>query len=294
MKVVLVSAADATFWPYLSGMLASIEAGVKRDGIEVGILDLGLSTVELARLERFGAVVVRPAWDYDLTHFSIPAKETFKAMTARPHLPRYFPGYDVYVWIDADAWVQDWGAIPVLITGASEGQFAAVAESHDAYKKRDDWIKTAPNTWVIYYQYVRKSLGTDVASQIMKHATLNSGVFAAQADAPHWSCWDACLNGALKRLDRPFKFVEQLALNVVAYHERLEVHWLPSKYNWVCHKALPMLSPTKGKLIDPSPPHDELGIIHLVGRSKRQSEFDIRDADGRIHSCTLRHPCLGE
>jgi hypothetical protein len=137
-------------------------------------------------------------------------------------------------------------------------------------------------------------VGAEVARHIVKHATLNSGVFAATANAPHWSCWATWLGGALKRLDKPFYFVEQLALNVVAYHERLALHWLPSKHNWVCHKALPMLSATTGKLIDPLPPHEELGVIHLVGEAKRKSEFAIRDLDGRVHSCNLRHPCLSD
>lgn len=284
MKIILVSAADTKFWPFLSGMLASIEEGAKTNNIEVGILDLGLVGIELSRLVRFGAMIVRPKWDYELTHFVEPAKEVFKAMTARPHLRHYFPGYDLYIWIDADAWLQNWDPIVALIDGAIKNHFAVVAENHQAYQKK--------RALASYYLRVRTLFGPAVANSLTKEAGVNSGVFAAATNAPHWLSWHQYLKTALERSNTPFYYVEQLALNAVMYHEKLPVHWLPPKYNWVCQKALPMLSPTTGKLVDPCPPHDELGIIHLVGGVKKHAEFRIHDLNGGAHTCTLRHAAL--
>ena len=57
-----------------------------------------------------------------------------RAVTVRPFLPRYLPGYNIYVWIDADAWVQEEFAVARLVDGAAQGALAAVSHTHDAYR----------------------------------------------------------------------------------------------------------------------------------------------------------------
>ena len=132
-KTIIVSGADAGYWPLLSGLLNSIESSAQREGVFVGVLDFGLLPEHLERLRQFGAIVVSPGWDYSLAHFRTPATATFKAMTSRPHLPRYFPGYELYVWLDADCWVQDWEAIRLLAVSARQWAFAIVPEVHRCY-----------------------------------------------------------------------------------------------------------------------------------------------------------------
>jgi hypothetical protein len=46
------------------------------------------------------------------------------ALTSR----KYFPGYEVYFHIDADAWVQDWAAVELYIAGARKGVMAVSPE----------------------------------------------------------------------------------------------------------------------------------------------------------------------
>ena len=43
------------------------------------------------------------------------SKDGYKALTARPFLPRYFPGFDLYLWIDGDCWVQQGDAIALFL-----------------------------------------------------------------------------------------------------------------------------------------------------------------------------------
>ena len=57
----------------------------------------------------------------------------FKAMTARPHLPRYFPDHDPIVWIDADCWIQDWRAVAMLKLAAADFGLDIVPEIGRSY-----------------------------------------------------------------------------------------------------------------------------------------------------------------
>src|SRR5215470_17824863 len=110
MKSIICSAADAGYWHLLSGMLNSIENTAKNDGFTFGILDLGLADEQRLRISQFGAALVTPDWDYPISHFQKAPAPVYRAQTARPHLRKYFPGFDLYIWLDADCWVQDWQA----------------------------------------------------------------------------------------------------------------------------------------------------------------------------------------
>ena len=79
MNTIIISGADAAYWPLLSGLLHSIEQGPRREGIAVGILDLGLAPEHRDRLRSYGAIVVEPGWDYPVAHFSKPAPPAFRA-----------------------------------------------------------------------------------------------------------------------------------------------------------------------------------------------------------------------
>ena len=292
MRIIIVSAADAAFLPPLSEMLSSIEAGVKREGISVGILDLGLSRANIERLSRYGATIVSPGWDYSLNHFAIPANDGFKAMTARPHLPQHFPGYDLYVWLDADCWVQDWNSVLTLIGAGKNSQFAIIPEEHPGYAPHSEWKNARPDAWMLYYKNVRTCFGANAARDLLQRVTLNSGVFSATADAPHWSAWSRHLGAALKQLDHAFYYVEQLAIANAIFADNLAVELLPAKHNWACHRRLPLIAEDERRFIEPTPPYDDLGIIHLVGAVKHQKEFELRDLRGTIHVSTLRHSPL--
>ena len=133
MKSIICSASDSKYWPLLSGMLNSVEKPAKQDGFSFGILDVGLTQEQKSRLDLFGAVTVSPEWDYKMDHLAEQPPSHLRAMAARPHLPKYFPGYDLYIWLDADCWVQDWSAVVLLAQCALSNKFAIVPEIDRSY-----------------------------------------------------------------------------------------------------------------------------------------------------------------
>jgi hypothetical protein len=287
MKAIIVSGADAAYWPLLSGMLHSVEPGARKEGMAVGVLDLGLADEQRDRLRSYGALLVDPEWDYSTAHFRQPPPSTFRAMTARPHLPRHFPGYDLYIWLDADCWVQDWQAVALLAGAASQKKFAIIPEVHRSYCS---FFHFGPYLkWV--HDCYRLCYSGDTANALVNFPLLNSGVFAATSDAPQWSQWQRHLGEIIKRQDEHFFFAEQTALNGAIREGKLAMALLPAHCNWMCNRAMPGFDPTGNIFIEPEPPHIALGIIHLAAVVKT-GEWPVLDRAGKTHVKALTHPML--
>jgi lipopolysaccharide biosynthesis glycosyltransferase len=287
-KAIIVSAADSGYWPYLSGLLNSIDRRHRAGRVTVGILDLGLSLDQRRCLEDYGALVQVPDWDYDVTGFDRVPAPTFRAMTARPHLPRYFPGFDCHVWIDADCWVQDWHAVKTLISEAGRHDLVIVPEIDRSYTA---FLANGGTFFDWSYSCLSKCYDETLAKHLAYYPPLNCGVFAAKSKSSIWPAWAEQLGHVLARIATPFFFAEQTALNVVARQDNIDVVLLPARYNWMCNRAMPMLSADGKALVDPNPPHDPLGIIHLAAGT-RDGIWPIADMAGRTHHRSLAFPQL--
>jgi hypothetical protein len=287
-KTIVISAADQAYWPLLSGLLHSIDKRRRATGMAVGILDLGLGDEALDRLRRYGASVIRPDWDYDLSGFATKPQPVFKAMTARPFLPRYFGGHDVYAWIDADCWVQDWQAVRLICGAAQDWGFSIVPEMDRSYtallhdgRTFADWARSC---------FV-KCFGEEEGNLLARHPLLNCGVFAARSDTPLWALWAKCTGDLLARLREPFFFVEQTALNACIRNHDAPVALLPARCNWMCSRAFPLVATDGKSLLEPYPPHEPIGIVHLAAETKR-GVWPLVDARGRPQPRTLTFPML--
>lgn len=287
-KAILISAADQAYWPLLSGLLHSIDRRRRAAGTAVGILDLGLAAEPLDRLRRYGASVVRPDWDYDVSVFAAKPPRFYRAMTARPFLPRYFAGYDLYVWIDADCWVQDWGALKLLCDAAADWGFSIVPDMDRSYtpflhdgRTFADWARSC----------LVQCFGDTEGSRLTQYQLLNCGVFAATNDTPVWAAWQKTLAEVLARLKEPFFFAEQCALNACIRTSELAVALLPARCNWLCSRSFPLVSADGKWLLEPYPPHERLGVIHLAAETKR-GVWPLVDAHGRPQPRALTFPTL--
>jgi hypothetical protein len=287
-KIIIISAANQAYWPLLSGLLHSIDKRRRSAGVAVGVLDLGLTGEQIERLRRYGADVVSPEWDYDLSGFAKEPPAFFKAMTARPHLPRYFAGYDLYVWIDADCWVQDWHVVRLLCTSAEERGFSIVPELDRSYtpfllddRTFFDWARSCFVT----------CFGEEEAGRLAPYPLLNCGVFAATRDTPLWSLWAGRMGDVLTRIQEAFFFAEQTALNACIRNGNAPAALLPARCNWICSRALPLIAADGKSLVEPCPPFDPLGIVHLAAETKN-GIWPLLDLDGRTHHRTLTFPML--
>lgn len=271
-QTVVCTAADAGYFPLLQDFVTALRQRGQAVPHVLAVLDLGLTAEQAAWLIERGARLVEPGWDVD---FPTRAEQPlhFRSQIARAFLPQHCPGFETYIWLDADTWLQDGALLEWLVQAAAGGKMAVVEEYHPAYKKAHDQKELSEKAFLIERYY-----GADDAKAYGLTASLNSGVFALRADAPHWAVWGQEIAALLQRAVT--RFVDQLALERVIHAHKLPACYLPARANWLVSQAIPALCPQRGKLVDPLPPHDPLWLLHLALGSKDLT-LEIPVLDGR-------------
>lgn len=283
-KVIIVSAANDAYFSLLQGLVESLEAVYRGGDLALGIFDLGLTPDQTSWLKERRAAVIRPDWDIDFPgRDRIP--EHYKAMTARPYLPHYFPGHEIYLWLDADTWVQDGSVLEWFVRAAEAGNLAIVPEMDRGYFTS----YKAPRLWGQNQKAFAWSYGLSVGYRLGRNPILNVGAFALSGDAPHWLAWANAHRDALNRrawrrsinADNFWFFLsEQTALNKVVFGDRLAATFLPALANWFCAKGAPWWDPKRNLLVEPHMPHHPLGIVHLAGKIAKDRAWTLSTTDG--------------
>jgi hypothetical protein len=255
---IIVSGADARYFDLLAGQVRSIRAKPAGATMALGVLDVGLEPAQRDWLAAQGVKLVAPGWD-----LGFPGRAETplfrQAQYGRPFLPRHFPGHDLYMWLDADAWVQDWAAIELFFRAAATGSLAIVPELDRSYRNFFE-------AWEEFHGVIRAgyaaAFGEAMADRLVRHPLLNNGAFALAADAPHWQDWADTLSGALQRSRN--ELIDMTTLNHVIYVQGLPAHFLPAWCNWICHHAPPRKKGASEPWVEPYLPHQKLGILHLT------------------------------
>src|SRR5580700_2005955 len=124
----IVTAADTKFFDLLQGLVASIRDKPEGRTVPIYVLDAGLTVSEKAWLGARAASAVAVAWPYD---FDVPGSQ--RVLARRCQIPSLVPGHDLYMWLDADTWVQDWAAVDLYRRTAENGQFCMTAEVNGSF-----------------------------------------------------------------------------------------------------------------------------------------------------------------
>ena len=281
-RLLIASGADRNYFPLLRDAVLSIQSC--RQAQPIGILDLGLDREQRDWLASRVEHVVRPGWDLEFPGREL-APQTFKAQVARPFLCRHFPGYEMYLWIDADAWVQDPRVIDLYVDAAGHDKLAITPEIDRAYKRH--YKRPKLFGWTLVWKNYREAFGWRAADRLGRNPMLNCGVFALHCEAPHWDAWARVLSQVLQRTQ--FFFVEQMSLNYVIFAEGLPGNFLPAYCNWMPGDAPPAFDAARGLFVEPYAPHEVIGIIHLAGREQKAHKFRLNRLDGGNVETSLRY-----
>jgi hypothetical protein len=281
---VIVSGADTRYFPLLRDLVLSVRDKPHGRDVALAAFDLGLAESERSWLATQGVTLAEPGWDLDFPNRA-RTPEIRKAQIARPFVPRYFPGYRTYLWIDADAWVQEWSAVEIALAAASGGKLAIAPEIDRSYKRHYKRPKLFGMT--LQWHCYRRAYGWRVADRMGRNPMLNCGVFALRGDAPHWERWIAAMTLALQRTN--FVFIEQIALNYAIFDGTIAATFLPATCNWLCGDATPMWDPLRERLVEPNAPHQPLGILHLAGEAQKEKQFTLQTTTGGSTERMLRY-----
>jgi hypothetical protein len=237
------------------------------------VLDCGLAAEQRAWCTAQEAAIVQARWDFDF-----PGRDRlsdgYKALTARPFLPRYFPGFDLYFWIDGDCWVQQGDAVTTFLAAARTGALAVAPEIHRSMRHyRHAWGEFS----AICGRAYEACFDAAMADRLIRYPMINAGVFALAGDAPHWMGWAEVYHDALQRST---DLTDQLALNVLVYDRGYRHEPLPSRCNWPIHHATPLWDAERALFVEPAAPYDPIGILHMTIYTKHLAAIDVRELGG--------------
>ena len=185
MQIIIITAADANYFELVRGTILSVREKPEGANVAIGFFDLGCTPQQLQWLETQVNFLKKPDWDFDFPGRN-EAPEHLKGLLVRPCLRKYFPNFDIYLWIDADAWIQDWSSVELLVKGAAKRGLAIVHELDRNYNLpygKQAWY------WQFVYRDYQAVFGDEVAQQLYSYPTINAGVFALHKTAQHWKIW---------------------------------------------------------------------------------------------------------
>ena len=202
-KNVIVSLADSNYFPLLNELIDSIKRFKESSEVAICILDAGLSEDQKTELSSKVDEIKSAEWDIKVPDSKIKGREWLKSQVSRAFLPKYFPGYEKYLWIDADAWVNSWESIDLYFKGCENKKLAIATSADRSYGRvlRADWIfGSLAKIKSQNYKHAKSSgFSEKISREVALKPHLNIGVFALESNAPHWKIWQK------KRAVRSFK-----------------------------------------------------------------------------------------
>ena len=267
----IISLADSNYYELLDELVDSIKRFKESENIAICILDAGLKDDQKQKLSKKVDDIKFADWDIDVPDFKVRGREWLKSQVSRAFLPKYFPGYNKYLWIDADAWVNSWSAIELYFKGCENNKLSIATSADRAYGRvlRAEWVfGSFARIKSQNYKHAKSSgFSEKIAREVALKPHLNIGVFALEANASHWEVWQKNLRTALK--SGKIWGSEQIAMNISIYHDGLDVEILPAYCNWTLIEAL-RFDKERNTLVEPYLPNHQIGIVHFAGKNNDQ------------------------
>ena len=265
-KNVIVSLADSNYFNLLNELVDSIKSFEKSKDIAICILDAGLSEEQKNILSKKVDEIKSAEWDIQVPAFKVKGKEWLKSQVSRAFLPKYFPDYEKYLWIDCDAWVNDWNSVELYFKACENGKLGITQTLGPGYKimSKVNWLfgKVAIIKSQNFKHAVKSKIGISKARKLAFAPHINIGVFSLEKNSPGWASWQKNLEQTLKSGN--IFGSEGLAINMSVYIDELETEFLPLNCNWIASNLLPKFDEIKNTFVEPYLPNYEIGIMHLA------------------------------
>ena len=290
-KSVIVSLADSNYFELLEELVDSIKRFKESNEVAICILDAGLTDSQKEKLSKKVDEIKPAEWDIEVPTFKVKGKEWLKSQVSRAFLPNYFPNYEKYLWIDSDAWVNDWNTVELLIKACDNGKLGITQTVGPGYKitSRVDWLfgKLAIIKSQNFKHAVKSKIGMEKARKLAFAPHINIGVFSLEKNSPGWKIWQKNLETTLKAGN--IFGSEQLAINMSVYIDDLETEFLPLKCNWLTSNLLPKFDEKNQTFVEPYLPNYKIGIMHLAAGIWQDGKDMRVDKDIKIEIDTLEN-----
>ena len=265
-KNVIVSLADSNYFPLLLELVESIQRFKESENVAICILDAGLTSDQKDLLTNKVDEIKSAEWDIQVPGYKVRGKEWLKSQVSRAFLPSYFPNYEKYLWIDCDAWVNDWSCVDLYFKACENGKLGITQTVGPGYKitSKVNWVfgKLAIIKSQNFKHAVKSKIGYDKARKLAFAPHINIGVFSLEKNSKGWTSWQKNLEKTLKSGN--IFGSEGLAINMSVYIDDLDTEFLPLNCNWITSNLLPKFDEEKQTFVEPFLPNKKIGIMHLA------------------------------
>ena len=298
-KNVIVSLADSNYFCLLEELINSIKRFKESNNIAICILDAGLSNAQKEILSTKVDEIKSAEWDIEVPYNKVKGREWLKSQVSRAFIPKYFPNYDKYLWIDCDAWVNNWRTLELYFKACDNGKLGITQTIGPGYKitSKVNWIfgKLAIIKSQNFKHAVKSKISYAKARKLAFAPHINIGVFSLEKNSTVWETWQKNLRQTLKHGD--IFGSEQLAINMSVYIDDVETEFLPLNCNWIASNLLPKFDEENSTFVEPYLPNYKIGIMHLAAgiwkdkkdmRLNKEIKIDIKTLNGKTLKKSLR------
>ena len=278
-KNVIVSLADSNYFNLLNELIDSIKHFDKNNTTAICILDAGLEKEQVNKLTSKVDEIKSAEWDIEVSSIKVKGKEWLKSQVSRAFLPKYFPNYNKYLWIDCDAWVNDWSSIELYFKACENGKLGITQTLGPGYRimSKVNWLfgKIAIIKSQNFKHAISSKIGMEKARKLAFAPHVNIGVFSLEKNSNCWDVWQKNLETTLK--SGKIFGSEGLAINMSIYIDNVETEFLPLNCNWIASNLLPKFDEKNHTFVEPYLPNNKIGIMHLaagIWDDKRDMRID--------------------
>lgn len=291
-KVTIVSSSDDRYAPLLLELIESIRAHPQSQSVDLSVISAGMTDAVAREVRERVDNFAEGHWHYPGFERRFAKREWLKGRIVKMFLPEYFPGYDVYIWLDADCWVCDWRAIDLFVRGAQRSGLAMTFDGSagtDLALKISWFLGRVPMIRTYCYKHAKRAhLPIGTVRRLTALRPFNGGAFALTYDAPQWESVQGYM-GQLTKRGRVFG-ANQLAFVMAVHLDGHPIEILPDRCNFI---GQPKVCARTGRFVEPYLPHFPIGILHLAGqdaiRDDPLHEIELEDTDGGTVRRTLRY-----
>ena len=298
-KKTIVTLADSNYFSLLEELIHSIREFKESENVDICVLDAGLEPDQIEKISASVNNIKKADWDIEIP-FHKKRKEWLKSQVSRAFLPKYFPNYEKYLWIDCDAWVNSWSCVENYFRACENNKLGITQSIGPGYRSlaKVNWIfgKIAAIKTQNYKHAKMSGVTEEDARKLAFAPHLNIGVFSLMKNSPCWENWQKNLKKVLFK-GRIFGS-EGLAINMSVYLDKVPTEFLPVNHNWITSHLLPVYDEKNNTFREPNIPNNEIGIIHLAAgiwkngvdmRVDKNIRINIKSLEGKILEKSLRN-----
>ena len=296
----IVTLADSNYFELLQELIDSIKDHEQSKSVSICVLDAGLTAEQLKILKQKVYSIKKAEWDIEVPGYKVTGKEWLKSQVSRAFLPKYFPEFNKYLWIDCDAWVNNWSTVEMYFEACNNGKLGITQSVGQGYRvlSKVNWLfgKLALIKSQNYKHAKKSGFSESTARKIAFAPHINIGVFSLEKNSSCWKTWQDILRKALSS-GKVFGS-EGLAMNIAVYDKDVEAEFLPLYCNWIASNVLPKYDQDNDTFVEPYLPHNKIGIMHLAAgiwvgkndmRLNKNIKIKIKTLQGKDIDKSLRH-----